>query len=399
MTATTSFLSGTMLIDKITGSIRAYDNDPKLQNASYETGVLVYSIYYLSLSKYKSDPSWIELASQYCERGIGALDLKNFTRAYGTDSLDLHLAHIGRFLMFCERHKLMEVDAADYLNRLDDILFDLMKSKITVKDFDSGSGAMASVFYFLDRHKSGVAQEEKLTYLVNSVDNFALKDDDGNYYWKCPSLHNRVYLGISHGNALMMSVLSNIHELGICPELCSTVIEKASNFLVKQYRRTPYKGLFPTKIGDDVEPMQFALCYGDVGTGYALYRAAKVLNSQKIGTLAEMVLDDCLLRTKEDNLTLDAGIYYGASGLGIAFDKLATVTGDDRFVERANYWYSQIPEYSIYDDQFAGFRSRLSNDSIIWNVSEGWGIIGIGISLMCHEKRDLPSLAELTFIA
>lgn len=399
MNATTSSLSATMLIDKITGTIGSYDTDASLQSASYETGLLGYALYYLYLSRYKNDPLLTERASEYFEKGIAALDLKNFKRAYGTDSLDLHLSHVGRFLIFCSRHKLLDIDSGDYLTRLDDILFDLMKSKITIKDFDSGSGAMTAAFYFLSRHKSGMPMEEKLTYLVNSVDNFALRDKLGNYYWQSPSLHNRVYFGISHGSALIISVLSNIHEIGVCQDLCSAVIEKAVNFLVKQYRRSPYKGLFPTKLGDKKEPMQFALCYGDVGTGYALYRAAKVLNSQKIATLAEIVLNDCLTRSREDNLTLDAGIYYGASGLGIAFDKVATVTGDARFAERANYWYSQIPAYSIFDDRFAGFRSRLSNDSVLWNVSEGWGILGIGISLMCYQNRELPSLAELTFIA
>ena len=399
MTAATSFLSATVLIDKITEKIEEYDEHPDLQNASYETGLLGYSLYYLYLSQYKNDASFVELASQYLEKGIASLDLKNFKRAYSTDSLDLHLSHIGRFIVFCAKHKLLEIDSADYLNHLDGVLFDLMKSKVTIKDFDSGSGAMASAFYFLARHKSGVPQEEKLVYLVNSLDNFALKDSSGNYYWQSPSLNKRVYLGLSHGSALMISMLSNIHECGIAKEQCRVIIENAANFLTKQYRRCRYKGLFPTKIGDRVEPMQFALCYGDVGIGYALYRASKILDSQKIGTLAEIVLNDCLTRTKEDNLTLDAGIYYGASGLAIAFDKVGAVTGDDRFIKRADYWYSQIPGYSIFDDQFAGFRSRLSKDVVIWNVSEGWGIIGIGISLMCHQKRNLPSLAELTFIA
>ena len=94
MTAATSFLSATTLIDKISEKIVEYDGHPDLQNASYETGLLGYALYYLYLSKYKNDASFVEVASQYLEKGIASLDLKNFKRAYSTDSLDLHLSHI-----------------------------------------------------------------------------------------------------------------------------------------------------------------------------------------------------------------------------------------------------------------------------------------------------------------
>src|ERR1044071_6692551 len=126
-------ISPEQLIENITKSIEQFSDHSDLQNASYETGLLGYSLYYLYLSKYKNDPSYMEQAGNFLEKGMAALDLKNFKRVYGTDSLDLHLSHIGRFAIFCLKHQLLDMNSNEYLNQLDNILFDLMKSKITIK--------------------------------------------------------------------------------------------------------------------------------------------------------------------------------------------------------------------------------------------------------------------------
>lgn len=387
-----------LVIDEITSSIEGKDVDA-LVNTSYETGLLGYSLYYAFLAKYKNDPSYIATAEAYFDRAIEALDITGFKRVYDTDSIDGHLSHIGRFIAFVNEHQLLSVDADEYLASLDGILFDLMKSKISIQDFDSLSGAMASGYYFLSRKKNGINVDEELKFLVLNLENFAHKDLDGDYFWKSPALYQRTYLGISHGSSLMISFLCQVHTYGIETEICERIIRNAVNFLKKQFRESPYKGLFPNMIGDPIEPMQFALCYGDIGTGYALFEASKVLKDEHLSVFAEVVLSDCLTRTKEDNLTLDAGIFYGASGLVIAFDKLARISSDERFEKRKEYWYNRIVEYQGEPNEFAGFLSRLDKENHIWNVSFGWGILGIGVTLMSYSGENLPPIDKLTFIA
>lgn len=302
-------------------------------------------------------------------------------------------------MIFCENSGLLSVSSEDYLLNLDQILFGLMKSKINIKDFDSGTGAMAAGYYYLARLKSGAAVQEQLSFLIHSIDEAAFQDDAGDYYWKCPSLYDRIYLGISHGSSLIISFLSSVCEAGLEMQLCENIIRKATAFLIKQYRESEYKGLFPNMIGDAVEPMQFALCYGDLGIGYALLRASQVLKDSDIADFANKILDDCLLRTKEDNLTLDAGIFYGASGLAITFDKLGKISGDIRYTQRADYWNQQILTYAVHSNDCAGFKSRLLEDNMLWQISFGWGLLGIGTTLMYFDHPSLPSLADLTFIA
>ncbi|HBN6703096.1 hypothetical protein HZP84_10425 [Elizabethkingia anophelis] len=387
------------IIDKITKSLEKHADEEVLNNASYETGLLGFSLYYLYLSKYKQDLSYIPIAEDYFNKGLSSLNLKDFKRIHGTDSLDSHLAHIGRYLIFCTENNLLNISSEDYLIKLDSILFDLMKSKIGIKDFDLGTGALAAGYYFLSRLKNGSDVKNQISFLVHSIYDNALKDSVGNFYWKSPSLYDRVYLGISHGSSLMISFIISIYEEGIETELCEEIAGRAIGFLAKQYRESEYKGLFPNMIGDKIEPMQFSLCYGDIGVGYALFRAANVLKDKSIESLSTLILDDCLLRAKEDNLTLDAGIFYGASGLAIAFDKLAKISGNNRFAKRAKYWNEQILQYATHSNDYADFKSRLVEDNILWQISYGWGIIGIGMTLMYFDSEILPSFSSLTFIA
>ncbi|CAL2107785.1 lantibiotic biosynthesis protein [Tenacibaculum sp. 190524A02b] len=387
-----------ILIDTITEAIIGKDK-LELHNASYQTGLLGYSLYYSFLAKHKKDDIIIKKAEEYFNKGIEALDIHNFTRTYNTDTIDAHLAHIGRFIIYTKENNLLDIDAEEYLNQLDDILFDLMKTKISIKDFDPTSGALAAGLYFLSRAKEKESVKEYIKTLLFGIDNFAKKDKDGDYFWESPSLFNRVYLGISHGSSLLIAYAASAHALNIETELCENIIEKASNFLLKQYRKSEFKGLFPNKIGDKVEPMQFALCYGDIGVGYALLKASNVLKSEKLRSFSQLVLEDCLTRTKADNLTLDAGILYGASGLTIAFHKVAQISKDPRFYERASYWYNQIGSYAIHNNDFAGFQSRLDEESRLWNTSYGWGILGIGVTLMAYSDNDLPPTHTLTFLA
>ncbi len=387
------------LIDKITESLEKYSDEEVLKNVSYETGLLGYSLYYLYLSKYTGDQKYTTTAEEYFNKGLASFNPKTFQRVHGTDSLDAHLAHIGRYLIFCENNGLLSVSSEEYLLNLDQILFGLMKSKINIKDFDSGTGALAAGYYYLARLKSGSDVQEQLIFLINSIDEAAFQDDTGDYYWKCPSLYDRIYLGISHGSSLIISFLTSVCEAGLEIQLCEKIIRKATAFLIKQYRESDYKGLFPNMIGDAIEPMQFALCYGDLGIGYALLRASQLLKDSDTADFANVILNDCLLRTKEDNLTLDAGIFYGASGLAITFDKLGTLSGDIRYIQRADYWNQQILTYATHSNDFAGFKSRLLEDNILWQVSFGWGILGIGMTLMYFDDASLPSFADLTFIA
>jgi lantibiotic modifying enzyme len=390
-----------LIIDRITEVVEKHEKDNVFCNPSYEKGLLGFSIYYSYLAKFKNLPEYYAKAEECFQRGLQSINTEGAMRPFITKTIDFHLSQIGRFIEFASTHSLLDMDSTAYLEQLDSVLFKCMVNKIAYGDLDSGSGAMAAGHYFLARAKRGIDMTKQLSTLIEGINNCAKIDDRGGFYWESPLIYNRVYLGISHGSAMIISFLSSVYKLKIEQDKCRTISAKAISFLKKYYSKTEFKGLFPTKIDDKSEPRQFALCYGDLGIAVALNRSLSMIDDENLLMFTKQLLDDCLTRTREDNLTLDASIYYGASGLAIMFEKLSVETGDSRYLRRAEYWFGQIPGYAIGSNEYLGFRSRLIQDYgtwNLWNVSFGWGLLGIGCSLMQFRDTTLPRLANLTFI-
>jgi lantibiotic modifying enzyme len=370
-----------------------------IQNASLDTGLAGLSLFYCYYALYSGNKRYFDIAEEFFKRGIAALDFSDFRKIYKTDSIDCHLATIGRFIGFTGAHGWLPFDADDYLLSLDESLAVLMERKIYLGNFDLNSGALAAGYYYLSRPKDDEAVANHLATLVAGIEEKAGRDKDGDYYWKVQPLENRVFLGISHGNALIMCFVANVYERGIEKRCCERIIHRAAAFLLKQKFRFT-KGLFPDFIGDEEsDTKQFSLCYGDIGIGYAIYRGGTLLNAPSLLAESDEILSDCLTRRIEDKLTLDGGITYGASGLAAAFEKLYRISLDLRFLKAAEYWYTCIPSYAIHENDFAGYRARGLSRRDIWNTSFGWGIIGIGVSLMRYMKRELPAFDQLLYVA
>jgi len=369
-------------------------NDP-----SFETGILGLALFYIFYSEFTNDKAYLDKAETLILKAFRHLNAETFQRSYKTDTIDNQLGHFGRFIAFNKQNNLIDFEVDEYLLKLDSILFDLMKSKASLGNFDYQSGALAAGFYLIDRVDEGDGIREKLSYLVLQIKEKSISDSDGGIYWTLPTLHNRVYLGISHGSALIMSFICDVMELQIEVDTCAEILRKASHFLMKQESDFG-KGLFPHYLTDsEPGPKQFSLCYGDIGIGYALLRTGQLLGDRDIEKNAERILADCLNRKKEDNLTLDASIIYGAAGLATTFEKIFRYNNDDRYLEASSYWYEKIIEYPTFDNEFAGYKSRVAKENDFENLGFSWGIAGIGIALMRSLNQQLPDISSLTLIA
>jgi len=371
-----------------------------LRNVSYETGLLGYVVVYGMLYKYSGDDKYYGKAESYFMQAVNLLDPAKYKRVFSTDSFDAHLAHLGRFIIYNDEHKLINVDAQGYLSELDAVLGKLMQTKLTICDLDISSGALAAGYYFLARAKNGEESASKfLAILVGGIEKCVNQTPEGGVYWKSPSLYNRIYLGLSHGSGLVMSFLASVHELGIEEKRVSSLLKNAFTFLLSQGQSNNFKGIYPTQMGEAVGNRQFSLGYGDLGIGLAVLKAGLTVNDKQMIIHANHVLEDCLSRKWEDNLTLDAGIFYGAAGLSIGFEAVYQLNHDDRYRRQSVYWVDKIKKYKKDEGDFAGFTSRLSVDNPLWNVSFGYGILGVAATLLEHAKEDMPSLIPLTLAA
>jgi lantibiotic biosynthesis protein len=386
-------------VEKIEAAV--WNNQALFSNATYESGFLGPALFYAYMWLYTNDTTCLTRSEHFLEKGLSSLDVHTFKRGYKTDSLDNHIAQVGRFLEFMKATGVMRLDADEIIASFDQVLFKLMMSKIDIADFDIQSGALAAGYCYLSRTTQTEQIAEYLSILVKGIDAKAVPDQQGHYSWPSSSaLYNRTYLGISHGNALIISFVCHVYNRGIEQAVCTRILDKAAGFLL-HFKSDFGKGLFPNFVGEeDQGPKQFSLCYGDIGIGYALLKMGLALNAPDILHTATAILNNCTTRKKEDKLTLDAGITYGAAGLAITFEEIHRLTGNSLFSNAAAYWYAAIPEYAQHANQFAGYRSRVSmeNDGI-WDLNFAWGITGIGTSLVRRLHPQLPSLAPLLLIA
>lgn len=375
-------------LDKIVAVMPSVDK--YIDNFHVEDGLSGLCLFYCYLAKYSGDTAYYSIAERYFEEALEKIHPKYYKKIYPTDTYDSKLASFGKLLIFLKNNDFVDEDYSSLLEQIDETLEPLLYTKFKIKDFDMWSGALAHGHYYYYRSDENDTLRKQLSELVFEIDTNALKDSDGDYYWVSPTIHHRVYLGISHGSSMIIAFLSALHEKGIEQELCRSIILKAANFMLK-HKRSQDQGLFPNFIGDEIGPKQFSLCYGDLGIGYGLLKASQVLtDNNKITEIAQEILSKSLKRTREDNLTIDASNTYGAAGLAYAYDKIYRVTKEQRFEKRASYWHSQIVNYQTKNDEFANFENIFPTKKNM-SVSYSWGIAGIGISLMKSIDNSLPA--------
>lgn len=377
------------ILTKIEESVRK--NAHYLEDFTVYSGFLGACIFYCYYAKFTDNDDYFKRADSYLDKALEKVDYKYFKRIYPTDSYDANIAGLGIFLKRATENGLLDFDVSPYLEKIEDTLHGLCKNKIKHADFSIFSGALATGNYLLIAEKSE-RNDQLIIEIVESIEANAKKDADGGIYWTSPRLNDKVYLGLSHGSCMIISFLSAVFERGLLRDKCRVLIEQASAFVLKCKRDKP-KGLFPHVLGEEVADTQFSLCYGDLGVGYGLLKGGLTIQDDNLIYEAKNVLKICLARRYEDKLTYDSGMIYGASGVAYLFLKLSELAPkEEQYLKAYHYWIQQIPRNIAEENGFVGFRSFLKPESILFNLSYGWGVIGIGITLMRYLNQDLPNI-------
>ncbi|MEO3406016.1 lanthionine synthetase LanC family protein [Mucilaginibacter sp. CAU 1740] len=377
----------------LNSNLALFNNNMSLDSG--RTGAALFHFYY---GLFLEDSQYLDSAREIFTAGMAAFDIKQFVKVYSSDSLDNHLAGIGRFVEFCNKHKLLEINVNSYLEQLDNALAGLMRSKITIGDFDYNSGAVASGYYFLSRLSSNDKVKVNLSELVHGIADKAIQDDEGHWYWESPTLYRNTYFGISHGSAMIISIVGSLAEKGIETALCLEILEKSVPFVLKHKRQVKY-GHFPISNGDEsFDEKPFCICYGDLSVALSLVKARRFIKNDDLDDIIHKILKESYER-KPGIYPRDASITYGAAGLAEMFNALFDLTDDQECRKAAGYWYQEIPRFASYENDFAGFYSMTTKEKDFWNLSFGWGVAGIGITLMRYLKPELPAFNELLMIA
>jgi len=380
-------------LEKILDNIAACipKNFDQVKNFTVHDGYLGLSLFYCYYARYTDQDEFLAEAARCLNLGLELIDPSFYTREYQNDSYDYRLASLGAFFRQVNSNGFLHMEQSGFLDNLDEILVSLVRVKIKQNDYSRFSGALATGHYFYHADHNNPWRTRILEEIVSGLVNSSLKDKNGDLYWTSPRNREKIYFG-PHGSAMNITFLALALKENIGGEACRATLTGAVRFVIKHLANQK-DGLIPIFMGAPAGPTQFSQCYGDLGIAYALLLAAGVLNDQAIRLKADMVLTCCLNRQHEEGHTPDAGITYGAAGVSQLFGKIAAISNREKECKAAEeYWILQIPKYAIYDPEFAGFRSSLTQAPPVLNISYGWGIAGIGISLMRYLKPELPNL-------
>lgn len=381
------------MIDNIEKSIR--NSSLHLSNSTLSHGLLGASLFYFYYACYTNKNQNYIQAEKFLIQTIEYSGYKDYKHKYPTDSYDANLAVLGIFLIKAMENDLLSFDVSPYILNIEEILYELCKNKLKYADFSIFSGALATGNFLL-RAKPSKRNNQFLGEIVEAIGVNAISDSSGDLCWTSPRLKDRVYLGLSHGSCMIISFLSDVYQRGIAQEKCQLIIDKAISFVLK-HKSDSIGGLFPHYLGAGKQGPQFTLCYGDLGVGYGLLKGSLLLEDQVFIDQSKGVIDICSNIKFEDNLTFDASITYGASGIAYLYEKLYKLDASDaNHFKSYLYWIKQIPKYCRKNNDFCGYQSFFSPESNVFNLSYDWGIIGIGITLMRYLDERLPNMEGIT---
>lgn len=86
---------------------------------------------------------------------------------------------------------------------------------------------------------------------------------------------------------------------------------------------------------------RLAWCYGDLGVASSLLYAGKVLSDARYWTYGEKVAVKALAREQICSTTKEiTGFCHGYPGVAFMFYRIGHYTGDKRYIDRADYWFT-----------------------------------------------------------
>ena len=222
-------------------------------------------------------------------------------------------------------------------------------------------------------------------------------DEASGYYWLCYVIAEpRAYTGFSHGSAMILSFLADLHAAGIRPETCAGLLRHGITWLLAA-RIDPdqYLSSFPLWAGKVDYTNNLCLIYGDLGTAYGLLRAAAALADDSAREAAIAVVRRTLSRhSVAETHIQDASVFYGAAGAYLLYDAIYRQTQVPEFAEAADYWLARIPGLATQTNEYLGFSPQFYAHYPAAQLGVSFGVVGIGLTLLQAQSGGRYALTD-----
>jgi lantibiotic biosynthesis protein len=316
-------------------------------------------------------------------------------------SYPLDMAELGIITQYLCEADVLDLEPNEFLSDVDTILLGKMRAELQKKNAGGFvNGALGYGVYFLQRFPYDRARFAPiLRELVEGICQLAIYTKQG-CYWisKLNPKEERTYLTMPHGTAAILLFFAKVVEYEIvAAEVLLPVMKESIDYIIHhEVQNQPYRYI---DLVQEPHKSRLALCYGDMGVGYALLRAGFAFEQLAWYHKGVNILKHCTRRRdSESSGVKDAGILFGSVGLGIMFSRIHTLTNEACFQEAADFWYASTLDFAEHEDGLAGYKAAYNQWHTHTNLAFSEGIIGIGAGLikaLHSDKVDFDSLVWL----
>lgn len=374
------------LLHTIAAHLNALDT-PVLRSlgvSTGRTGLVLFNCHYAALT---GDACYYAHALATLEEVLGALDPRTYRADFHSNYYQ-EIAELGGLLDYLVRHSHLDWDPEPLLAQFDVLLADRLHHHLARRNLEVRNGALSVGTYFLRRATRSEVARQQLHYLLDALQALRQGDEASGYYWLCLILGEpRAYTGTSHGSGMIINFLVGLHQAGIRPQECVELLHYATQWVLgTRLDADEFVSSFPLWQGRTERTDNLCLIYGDLGPAHAVLRAAAVLDNPAYRAAALAVARRTTQRrTEADTYLEDASVYYGACGAYLVYDALHQLAPDEpALAEAGAYWLARVPGMAdqAHDAKYLHFRPQFFHEHPSARLSLGYGLVGIGLTLL-----------------
>lgn len=393
--ATRSATALAPLLHTIAGYLNV-DGAPTLASFGVGTGKSGTILFNCHYAAFTGEVRYYNRALVELEQVLALLNPQTYKADFGSNFYQ-ELSELGELLCYLGRHGHLDWDSEPLLRKIDTIQEERLALHLASANLERRRGALGVGAYFLRRAPHSAAARYQLGVLLDAMVALRQGNEEAGYYWLCHVIAEpRAYTGLSHGSGMIMSFLADLHAAGIRPDECARLLYYAGRWVLGT-RIDPERFIstFPIWAGKVEETNNLCLIYGDLGTAYALLRAATILDHEEYRAAAVAAARRTTTRVSAaDTHIRDASIYYGAAGAYLLYDAIHQQTGDEAFAQAAHYWLARIPGLATHPNDYLGFSPQFYRTYKAAQLGFGFGVVGIGLTLLQALSGGRYSLSE-----
>jgi hypothetical protein len=361
-------------------------------------GTILFNCHYAAFT---GEAAYYERAQAELEEVLAGLDPRTYKADFSSNFYQ-ELAEVGELLVYLSRTGHIDWDIEPLLARLDSVLAGRLAQYLATGNLERRNGALSPGTYFLRRAGQSALARRSLDTLLDALHTLRQGTEATGYYWLCYiAAAPRAYTGLSHGSAMVLAFLAEVHRAGIRPAECAELLHYGTKWVVGT-RRDPaqFISTFPLWEGQAERVNNLCLIYGDLGTAHGLVLAANALQDAAARQAAVDVVRHTLPRVSvADTNIRDASVYYGASGAYLLYDALHRHTGEADFGAAAQQWLARVPGLATHGPEYLGFSPQFYKDYPAARLGVGFGLVGIGLTLLQAESQGRYALDEFVGLA